>query len=412
MVSRLGSQMVSPIRSGDAVSRRQSLRRMALGLGAALGGGTSLTGCGGGEDDVEHLRRQVQMQEMVHQALSRRPRQMAGLAAGWQSANRVHLAAGGVRRVTAPTSLTHQDMLIVGSLGKAMVSAVAAMLVEEGKLRWDTSLAQGFPAMRTAIHPAWAGVTLLDLLHHRSGLITMQEAGHFDEFFLSVLSAEQTFASEAERRAFFCEWALAKAPNAGRPVGQNFEYSNGGYIVAGHWLSWVAGADFKLLFNRLIAERLGVTGTWLRPERLSEEQPVGHVVGPAGLEVVPLQPNEIQEWLDVMAPAGLYATSSERYAHWMGLHARAMRGEPTALPAPYVKLLRESAMNTSYCMGWIPISMNGMEGWMHDGLWEGFHAMACFERRGRFACHALTNTGSAVDGESPLAPLIMEMLKL
>jgi CubicO group peptidase (beta-lactamase class C family) len=58
------------------------------------------------------------------------------------------------------------DEFELGSCTKAMTATLAAMLVEQGKLRWDMSLAEIFGESMGHIDPAWSQVTLLQLLHH------------------------------------------------------------------------------------------------------------------------------------------------------------------------------------------------------------------------------------------------------
>jgi CubicO group peptidase (beta-lactamase class C family) len=52
------------------------------------------------------------------------------------------VGAVGTRRIDAATPVTLQDRFHIGSDTKAMTSLLAAILVEEGKLRWNTSVGE------------------------------------------------------------------------------------------------------------------------------------------------------------------------------------------------------------------------------------------------------------------------------
>src|SRR5207244_9735123 len=58
----------------------------------------------------------------------------------------------------------------LGSCTKAMTATLVAMLVEEGKLNWITTLGELFVDTVKPMHPAWEKVTLRQVLAHRAGL--------------------------------------------------------------------------------------------------------------------------------------------------------------------------------------------------------------------------------------------------
>jgi D-alanyl-D-alanine carboxypeptidase len=54
-------------------------------------------------------------------------------------------ACVGVRRAGSHERIRPDDPFHIGSCTKAMTATVAARLVEQGKLRWETTLAEAFP---------------------------------------------------------------------------------------------------------------------------------------------------------------------------------------------------------------------------------------------------------------------------
>src|SRR5262249_8110341 len=82
----------------------------------------------------------------------------------------VAVAAAGVRKRGDKPAVTADDQFHLGSDTKAMTAALIAGLVEEGKLRYDDTLAKAFPAQAKSMHPDLRKVTLEQLLTHHAGL--------------------------------------------------------------------------------------------------------------------------------------------------------------------------------------------------------------------------------------------------
>lgn len=76
----------------------------------------------------------------------------------------------GVRRMDEAAKVDEQTMFSMGSTTKAFTSAVLAMLVDEGKLSWDSKVVDVLPGFRMYEPYASSEMTVRDLLVHRSGL--------------------------------------------------------------------------------------------------------------------------------------------------------------------------------------------------------------------------------------------------
>ena len=81
------------------------------------------------------------------------------------------VAAGavGTRQAGADIPVTVNDRFHIGSDTKAMTALLAAMLVEQGKLRWKSTTAEVFPEFVAGMDPGFATVTLEQLLSHSGG---------------------------------------------------------------------------------------------------------------------------------------------------------------------------------------------------------------------------------------------------
>src|SRR6185436_4422279 len=76
----------------------------------------------------------------------------------------------GVRKRGTAERITLDDRFHLGSCTKAMTATLVAMLVEEGKLNWTTTLGELFADTVKPMHPTWEKVTLRQVLAHRAGL--------------------------------------------------------------------------------------------------------------------------------------------------------------------------------------------------------------------------------------------------
>ncbi|MBM3892047.1 MAG: serine hydrolase, partial [Verrucomicrobia bacterium] len=78
--------------------------------------------------------------------------------------------AVGLRKAESDAAVTVADKFHIGSCTKSMTATVAAMLVEECRLTWQTKFADVLPEVAKAMHPDYRDITLELLLAHRAGV--------------------------------------------------------------------------------------------------------------------------------------------------------------------------------------------------------------------------------------------------
>ncbi len=84
---------------------------------------------------------------------------------------KVTLARGyGVRKLGSAEAVGADTLFQIGSTTKAVTATALALLVEEGKIRWDDRVIDHLPGFR--MYDPWVTreITVRDLLVHRSGL--------------------------------------------------------------------------------------------------------------------------------------------------------------------------------------------------------------------------------------------------
>ena len=301
----------------------------------------------------------------------------------------------GVRRAGHEALATLDDRWHLGSNTKAMTAAVFGRLVDQGRARWAMPLAEVFPGM--TVDPAWAGITLDDLMHHRGGLL---DGPLVNQAWL--IAAHSDPRTLPEQRAAFAARALAAPPTG--PVGA-FAYGNGNYIVVGAAIEAITGQAWETVMAAELFTPLGLTSAGFGAP--GGDAPWGHQGGvgvdPAGLSDNPR----------ALGPAGTAHMSLADYARFV---AAMMGGTADWLSeATRAQLLTPAAgAPPAYAAGWAigttPWAGNGGPGLTitHNGsntLW--FATVLAAPERG-LGFIALSNDGVA--GQRACGTLIRRLV--
>jgi CubicO group peptidase (beta-lactamase class C family) len=239
----------------------------------------------------------------------------------------------GVRRAGSDALATTDDRWHLGSNTKAMTAAVFGRLVDQGRARWSMPVTEAFPGV--TVDPAWAAITLDDLMHHRAGLL---DAGLLDRAWLMAAHADQR--PLPEQRAGFAARAL-RAPPAG-PAGQ-FAYGNGNYIVLGAAIETLTGQAWEAVMAAELYAPLGLTTAGFGAPR--DPAPWGHSGG------VGVDPAGFSDNPRALGPAGTAHMGMADYARFI---AAMMGGAPDWLSeAARAHLLTPAAgAPPAYAAGW------------------------------------------------------------
>lgn len=365
-------------------------------LAALISTPTLLAACGGGSDQRDEIldpRLLTENQRLLDQANAAvQPGGLAGIviASQYRSASKLYRASAGRRRQPEGVPLQGDESFSTGSLGKAMTAALAARLVEQGRLRWDSRPVELIPALATTQQPAYAAITLTQLLDHRSGL---PYGGEEDlAQFLDAWSAggEPEPATPVLRRRAVVTWAL-QLPPAG-PAGA-FLYSNFGYELAAWMLEAATGDSFETLLQREIHQRLGLS-LQVRPPA---QAATGHAgPSPAALAVAEIPP-AADAWVQALQGSGGQWMTADAYARWLREHLRALQGQGSLLPDAYVRRL-QALRAGEYALGWQGSGTAQMPLLVHSGGMPGFTSLAALRQDGQAGSFAFSNTEDSSGG--------------
>jgi CubicO group peptidase (beta-lactamase class C family) len=244
--------------------------------------------------------------------------------------------AVGTRVLGRDLPVAIDDRFHIGSDTKAMTATLAGMLVDEGKLRWDSTIGEVLGAELPGIHPKFAAITLEQLLSHTSGIPT--DTKEIYELYISGDAYEETLPG-ARLRILRTFGKHEPAVKADAP----FQYSNLGYMAAGAMIEKVAGEAWESLITRRIFRPLGLKTAGLGPQatRGKFDAPVGHDVDDNG-KVTPRPWGPGADVPAAMGPAGVAHLSIRDFARWGGWNAgQGKRGPPLLKTESLKRLHRE-----------------------------------------------------------------------
>ena len=341
---------------GRRAFARLSRRRAGVALGAGLALGWS-TGAAAEARAAEEPGEGASGDDRLATRLDaiRTEREVPALWGGrFHADGRRVFACGGLRRVGDPEPVLPDDTIHLGSCTKAMTAALVARECSAGRLSFDTTLADLFPAEIAADSP-WAGATLEDLLRHSSGAPANPD--------WHALHRESPDDPVAARRALVA-W-LAEQP---RPPERAFRYSNVGYALAGHAVESIRGRPWEALVVDEVLAPLGVVGAGFGPvPPEGTDGPWGHVMRDG--VATPVRVDNPPP----LGPAGRVHLSIAEWAKFVLAFARGGAGGREAwgvTPGDWARLLDPGS--GTYAGGW----------GIHDRAWGG----------GRVLSHAGSNT--------------------
>jgi CubicO group peptidase (beta-lactamase class C family) len=210
----------------------------------------------------------------------------------------------GVRRMGEPAKIDEQTLFPIGSTTKAFTAALLAMLVDEGKLTWDTKVSDVLPGFKMYDPYASAEMTVRDLLVHRSGL----GLGAGDLLFFPP--------TRLTRDEILHKLRYIKPATSFR---SRYAYDNLLYVVAGQVIEALEGASWEEVIRRRIFAPLEMNATSpssVLPEGANRAWPHARTSGEIR-GTGPIAPLPKPLTLDNAAPAGAINTNMEELARWL-----------------------------------------------------------------------------------------------
>ena len=298
---------------------------------------------------------------------------------------KVTLARGyGVRKLGSAEAVGADTLFQIGSTTKAVTATALALLVEEGKIRWDDRVIDHLPGFR--MYDPWVTreITVRDILVHRSGL----GRGQGD---LMFVPSTEISRADLVRRIQFLKPATS--------FRSGFAYDNVLYAVAGQLIEAVSGKTWEQFVEERIFQPVGMKSSvtndvdrlsapdrafphgrvgelrGIGPQQLFDEKKValGANVGPAG--AIAAGANDLARWLAVQLASGQLPGSEQRL--FSAESAQAMWQPVVPVPAtPFPPALADAVPQfRGYALGWMVQDYRGHKVIQHGGGTLGFRAV-------------------------------------
>lgn len=309
-----------------------------------------------------------------------------GVAVAVVRADEAFFLSGGVKALGGEDPVTSDTLFGIGSVTKGVTTVALALLVDEGKMRWDDPVRAYVPSFRLQDPLADAQVTLRDLVCHRTGL------------------------SRHELLWYGAPWGRAEvirriglvAPST--PFRSRYEYQNIMYLIAGEAVAQAAGCSWEEFVKTRLFDPLGMTGANFD---IDAAQAAPNVATPHEKKTGVYQP---VPWVsyDNIAPGGAINASARDMSRWVHFHLAegAFQGQrlvsdanlrETHTPQMVVRLddgtrsLYPETMQMSYGLGWSVWDYRGRLVVSHGGETDGFTAQVALLPRERLGVVILSN---------------------
>lgn len=269
----------------------------------------------------------------------REQHKLPGLIAGHFSlSGDEELGVAGFRRAGSEELLRVDDPMHLGSCTKSMTATLLGILVDEGKVGFETTLGTVFHDDPKVIGSSWKDATMRQFMCHTSGAIPNPP---WDQFSGPIEEAVSI-------RRELLHW-MVKRPRTEKSVGK-FEYSNLGYSVLGHSIEKIRGHAWEEEIRQRLFQPLGMRSAGFGPpSKRVADAPWGHNMV-FGFSVATENDNPPS-----LGPAGRVHASMQDWIKYLRIHVMTDPSKESGLPlsAETLRTLHRPFEGTEYAGGWV-----------------------------------------------------------
>ncbi|HEU4769179.1 MAG TPA: serine hydrolase [Pyrinomonadaceae bacterium] len=328
--------------------------------------------------------------EYVQQAMKQW--EVPGLAIAVVKDDRIVFAKGyGVREIGGTAAVNEHTLFAIGSSSKAFTAATLAVLVDEGKIKWDDPVTKYLPAFQLFDPYSTREMTVRDLVTHRSGL----ERGD------RLWYASPYDRNEVLRRVRFLKPSWS--------VRSRFGYQNIMFLAAGQISPAVTGKEWDDVVRERIFVPLGMTSSSTSITKFAGQD---NVASPHSKIDDKLQKVAWRN-IDNIGPAGSINSNVTDMAQWLRMNlGGGMYDNKRVLSAASVKemqtpqtVIRIEGNNErlypvahflNYGLGWFLSDFRGRKLVEHGGAIDGMRAVVGMLPEEKVGVVILTNRQGSV----------------
>jgi CubicO group peptidase (beta-lactamase class C family) len=259
-------------------------------------------------------------------------------------------ATVGTRKYGTDNWVTIDDKFLIGSCGKAFTATLAAILIKEGLLQWNTTVREAFPEIK--MHSEWESITIQHLLTNRSGY-----ADDTDSKLLpndQIMDLWHNNNPSMDMRLSYMKRAINIKPR--HPPNKVVIYANSGFLVAGVMLETAANKAFENLMEEKLFKPLVLNSAGYGSPAAADpiSQPHGHFSNSAIK----------QDFPDYISPMGNVAISIGDWSRFILFHLNAYQvSNPLLLDSDTLKKLHTPPNSATW-------SKSGLESWISKAIFN------------------------------------------
>ena len=302
----------------------------------------------------------------------------------------VHMKGYGVRSIATRQKTDEHTLFAIASNTKAFTVAALGILIDEGKITWETKVIEVIPEFRLYNSYVTEDFKIKDLLSHRSGM--GQGAGDL----MSWPDSAMFTASEIIHNLRYLKQTSS--------FRTKYDYDNLLYIVAGEVVARISGMSWEEFVESRIMEPLGMGGSSASFKRIKDRTNIidAHVPLDGKLQVVAKQEgkihnsvggiysniNDLGKWVMLQMNNGRYGLKLEKQIFSEAVH-REMWTPQTVRPVSGDTPYRTSF--ATYGLGWHLTDINGHLQVCHTGSHAGIETRVTMLPELRLGIIVLTN---------------------
>jgi CubicO group peptidase (beta-lactamase class C family) len=304
----------------------------------------------------------------------------------------------GVRKLGEQTPVDEHTLFAIASNTKAFTAAAIAVLVDEGKLKWDDPATKYLPGFQLYDPYVTRELTVRDLLSHRSGLAT---------FGGDLLWYDTTYKSDEILRRI----RYLKPTSSFR---SRFGYQNIMFLAAGQTVANVSGKSWEQFIRERFLTPLGMTSTQTSIKTFKSTDNIasphneldgklrvvryGNVDGVGPAAALNSSVADMAQWIRLQLGRGTY----EGKQFFSRKAAHEMWSPQTIIPiSEQAEKFNPTRHFNTYGLGWFLSDYHGRKVASHGGGLDGMISQVAMMPEENLGVVVLTNS------ETPLASIMV-----
>lgn len=239
----------------------------------------------------------------------------------------------GFKRINTNYKADLKDKFRLGSLTKTVTSYLAATLVKEGKIKWETKFFDLYPELKDKSNPATYNFTLEDFITFRANINTWSYGNE-------TPTQKEIKGNNQQQRYEFIAWFLQQTPNLEQ---QKVYWSNPSYVAAGLMLEKATGKSYETLIKEL-GDSLDIDFQFGQPNLIDGNQPWGH-----DEDLKPEKP-KLNYKLNWLSSAGNINVNLPDYCKFVQMQLQGLQGKSKIFTAEEFEKMHFGLPEFSY--GW------------------------------------------------------------